>query len=89
LTNENTFSLQNVCQELARQIEQAEAGELNDLADDLKSVELDLQAALKAEADNKLNRRTDKIKSAEQRLQQSVQDYPQLRQIIIQLQLVI
>lgn len=86
LIDKDTVSLQSLCQEIARQIEQAEDAELDDLADDLRGVELNLQAALKAEKKSKGDRRGQKVNSAVQTLFVLKQNYPQLGKFASQLQ---
>ena len=74
-------SLQAVVHEVTQLIEQAENRGDDDLADDLRSVESILQAAVKAENEGKLERRLAKLEDARRSLQELMKAHPGLQPI--------
>jgi hypothetical protein len=58
----------------------------DDLADDLRSVESILQAAVKAENEGKLERRLAKLEDARRSLQGLVKAHPELQRVLSLLQ---
>ena len=83
---ENTVSLQSICSQVTEQIEQAEIADLEDLADDLRAVELALNAAIKAESAGNTERRGEKLERAKQAIELLSASYPQLGKLASLLQ---
>ncbi|MEN8445252.1 MAG: caspase family protein [Cyanobacteria bacterium J06555_13] len=78
--NEST-DLQEICDQVTQQIERADVAELDDLADDLRGIELDVKAAIKAEDSGKAERRQAKLTSAQQAMKKLAEGNPQLRSL--------
>ena len=75
-------SLQVVIDEVAQLIGRAEDRGEDDLADDLRSVESTLQAAVKAESDGKLERRLAKLEEARRSIQELVKAGSDLQRVL-------
>ena len=75
-------SLQAVVDEVTQLIEQAENRGDDDLADDLRSVESILQAAVKAENEGKLERQLAKLEDARRSVQELMKAHPGLQPIL-------
>ena len=75
-------SLQTVVDEVTQLIERAENRGEDDLADDLRSVESILQAAIKAENEGKLERRLAKLEDTRRSLQGLVKAHPELQHVL-------
>jgi hypothetical protein len=75
-------SLQTVVDEVTQLVERAETRGEDDFADDLRSVESTLQAAVKAESEGKLERRQVKLEDAKRSLQGLVKAHPNLQSIL-------
>ena len=84
--NEKTVSLQSICSQVTEQIERAEIADLEDLADDLRAIELALNAAIKAESAGNTERRGEKLERAKQAMEPLSASYPQLGKLASQLQ---
>ena len=78
---QSLITLQSICEEVTKQIERAEAVGLDDLADDLRGVEWDLKAALKAKVEGENDRKENKISNAIKALHALTIDYPQLQNL--------
>ncbi|MFG6100964.1 caspase family protein [Leptothoe sp. EHU-05/26/07-4] len=81
--NENAVSLQSICSQVTEQIEQAEIAELEDLADDLRAIELALNAAIKAESAGNTERRDETLERAKQAIGPLSASYPQLGKLAL------
>ncbi|MCW5319162.1 caspase family protein [Nostoc sp. KVJ3] len=81
-TSETVISLESIYNQVKHRIGKAEQQGEDSLVEDLQPVELALKAAARAEKEGNLGRKVSKLSDAKQLLQNQVETYPELKNLL-------